>query len=106
MVCINGITLKGFDTDEDFRNGRERTGIEIFIDTEYKLRDSDVLVNSTVYACLASMGTDDSTGFELALDKSFAEVRTSKVVGLRLTGRAEGDTAIYRIGYEANLLVV
>src|SRR3954447_14679582 len=74
LVCINGITLKGFDTDEDFRNQREPTDIEIFIDTDYKLRDDYVLVNSTAYACLASMGTDDSTGFRLALDESFVEV--------------------------------
>jgi hypothetical protein len=106
LVCINGITVKGFDTDDDFRNGREPTGIEIFIDTDYKLRDDDVLVNATAYACLASMGTDDSTGFQLALDDSFVEVRTSRVVRLRLTGQAEGDTAIYRIGYQANLLVM
>ncbi|PYQ26617.1 MAG: hypothetical protein DMF56_23690 [Acidobacteria bacterium] len=105
LVCINGITLKGFDTDEDFRNGREPTDIEIFIDTDYKLRDDDVLLYSTAYSCLASMGTDDDTGFQLALDQSFAEVRTSRVVRIRLTGTAEGDTAIYRIGYQANLLL-
>ena len=106
LVCINGITLKGFDTDEDFKTRREPTDIEIFIDTDYKLRDDDELVNSTAYSCLASMGTDDSTGFQLALDECFAEVRTSRVVRIRLLGRAEGDTAIYRIGYQANLLLV
>jgi hypothetical protein len=106
LVCITGVTLKGFDTDDDFRNGRIRTDVEIFVDTDYKLRDDDVLVNSSAYACLASMGTDDSTGFQLALDESFAEVRTSRVVRLRLTGTAEGDTGIYRIGYQVNLLVM
>src|SRR5882672_11186944 len=102
LVCINGITLRGFDTDDDFGNGREPTDIEIFIDTDYKLRDDDVLLNHTAYASLASMGTDDSTGFQLALDQSFVEMRTSRVIRLRLTGKAEGDTALYRIGYQAN----
>lgn len=108
LVCINGITLKGFDTDNDFQNGREPTDIVIIIDTDYKLRDDDLLVTEqkwTAYACLASMGADDSTPFQLALDESFVEVPTSRVVRLRLTGKAEGDTALYRISYQVNLLV-
>jgi hypothetical protein len=105
LVCIDGVTVKGFDTDADFASGRNLTDIEIFIDTEYKLRDDDILLESTAYACLAAIQSDDDTGFLLALDESFAEVRTSKVVRVRLKGRAGGDTALYRVGYQVNLLL-
>jgi hypothetical protein len=105
LVLINGITLKGLDTDHDF-GSRDRTAVDFFIDTDYKLRDDDVLTDSSTFVSLASIGADDSTTFLLALDEVSVNVRTSKVVQLHVRGAVEGDTAIYRIGYQVNLAVL
>jgi hypothetical protein len=105
LVFINGVTLKGLDTDDDFRT-RAFSPVNFFIDTDYKLRDDDRLIQSSAYACLSSIGADDSTPFLLALDETIVKVRTSRVIQLYLNGAVEGDTALYRIGYQVNLLVL
>ena len=105
LVCVNGYTLSGFDTDEDF-NTEDRTTIQFLIDTGYQLRDDDVLVNSSSYTTLASIGMDDERGLLLSLENNSVVVRGSKEIQLEINGETAGDNAIYRIGYQMNLLLI
>lgn len=105
LVILNGITLRGFDTDADFETVRNRTFVETFIDTNYQLRENDILLNSSAYATLNSIQTDDDSNVQLALDDVEVNVRTSRVIQIKINGNAEGDGGIYRIGYQVNLLI-
>jgi hypothetical protein len=104
LIFTDGISLKGFDTDVD-ASSRQFENLEFFIETDFRLRDDDTLVDSSCFAYLASIQADDSTPFLLALDRSEVIVRTSRVVAVHVWCAVSGDTAIYRIGYQANLLL-
>lgn len=100
LVFINGITLSGQDVDSE-----NPDPLEMIIETDYKLRDNDVLINSSAYACLASFGADDDRTLEVALDDVAVIRRTSNVIALRVTGQLVGDTTLFRVAYQVNLLL-
>ena len=101
LVFLNGITLSGFDV-----NWGDEVPLSFLIETNYKLRDDDVLLGSTGYVSLASIGADDNETMEVALDEVSVIRRTSDVVALMVRGAILGDTTIFRIAYQANLLIM
>ena len=105
LVCVNGYTLSGFDTDEDFGT-ENRTEFQFLIDTGYQLRSDDVLINSSSYVTLSSIQMDDNKGLLLSLENSSEVVRGSKEIQLEINGETAGDNGIYRIGYQLNLLLI
>jgi hypothetical protein len=92
-------------TDEVL-NTEDKTDVDFFIDTDYKLLDNDVLIDGSAYVTLSGIAADDSTDFLLALDTTEVRLRTSKVVQLKVSGAVAGDTGLHRIGYQVNLLVM
>lgn len=105
LVVVDGVAVPDLATDEQLGT-EDATAVEFFIDTDYKLRDDDVLLDSSAYVTLASIDADDSTAFRLALDATEVVVRTSKVVQLHVSGGVGGDTGLHRIGYQVNLVVM
>jgi hypothetical protein len=105
LVVANGVALPELTTDEVLGT-EETTPIDFLIDTDYKLRDNDVLIDSSAYVTLSSIDADDSTDFLLALDSTEVKVRTSKVIQLKASGAVGGDAGLHRIGYQVNLLVM
>jgi len=105
LVVINGVAIPDVIIPEDLHDSEARTPFDFFIDTDYKLRDDDRLLGSSAYVSLASIDSDDSRKFLLALDSTEVKVRTSKVIQLKANGALEGDSGLHRIGYQVNLLV-
>ena len=100
LVMLNGITLSGVDVDWN-----AEVPLSFLIETDFKLGNGDVLRASTGYVCLASIGADDNKPMEVALDQVTVIQRTSDVIALLLQGAILGDTTIFRIAYQANLLI-
>jgi hypothetical protein len=109
LVIVNGIAIPDLATNENL--GTEDTiRLDFLIDTNYNLRDNDLLIDHSAYVCLSSIETDDDEGeggeFRLALETADVLVRpTGKVVQLKASGAAGGDTGLHRIGFQLNLLV-
>jgi hypothetical protein len=105
LVITDGVAIPDLSTDETLGT-EDTTPIDFFIDTDYKLRDSDALLDSSAYVTLSSIDADDSTDFVIALDSTEVRVRTSNVIQLKASGAVGGDTALHRIGYQVNLLIM
>jgi hypothetical protein len=105
LVVIDRIAIPELATDEVLET-EETTRIDFLIDTDYKLRDADALIDSSAYVTLSSIDADDSTDFLIALDTTEVKVRTSNVIQLKASGAVGGDTGLHRIGYQVNLLVM
>jgi hypothetical protein len=105
LVQINGIAKPELDLFGTQTGPNEIATVHVYIDTDYKLRDDDVLVNSAVYACLASIDCDESPPHRWALDQTNIVLRTSKVIALHATCVLQNDVALHRIGYQVSLLI-
>jgi hypothetical protein len=99
LVFINGITLREFDREWDVR-----FPFDMYIQTDYKLRDGDVLINSSAYACLAAFAVDENV-MEVALNETGVILRTSNIITLKVSGDILGDIDLLHVGYQVNLLV-
>jgi hypothetical protein len=99
LVFINGITQSEFDIEWD-----EVYPFDMFIQTDYKLRDGDLLVNSSAYACLAAFAVDENV-MEVALNETAVIRGTSNVITLKVSGDILGDIDLLHVGYQVNLLV-
>ena len=53
-----------------------------------------------------AIGMDDERGLLLSLENNSVVVRGSKEIQLEINGETAGDNAIYRIGYQMNLLLI
>jgi hypothetical protein len=104
LVIANGIAIFDIETDEALGT-EDLTAFDFLIDTDFKLKDNDALLDSSAYACLSAIQADDSTDFRVALDSTEVKVRTSNVIQLKVSGEFEGDTGIHRIGYQVNLVI-
>ena len=105
LVVIDGIAIPDLATDEALGT-EDTTKVDFLIDTDFKLRDDDKLIDGSAYVTLSSIDADDSTDFLLALDNTEVKVRISNVVQLKASGAVGGDTGLHRIGYQVNLLVM
>ena len=99
LVFINGITQSQFDIDWE-----EVYPFDMFIQTDYKLRDGDLLVNSSAYACLAAFAVDENA-MEVALNETAVIRGTGNVITLKVSGDVLGDIDLLHVGYQVNLLV-
>jgi hypothetical protein len=105
LVITDGVAVPDLSTNE-MLGTEATTPIDFFIDTDYKLHDTDDLIDSSAYVTLSSIDADDSTDFLIALDSTEVRVRTSKVILLKASGAVSGDTGLHRIGYQVNLLIM
>jgi hypothetical protein len=104
LVVVDGIAIPDVATDE-FIGTEASTPFDYFIQTDYKLKDDDLLLDSSAYVTLSSIDADDSTNFLIAMDTTEVLVRTTRVIWLHVHGGFEGDTGLHRIGYQVNLVV-
>jgi hypothetical protein len=109
LVIVDGIAIPDLATDENLHT-EDTIHLDFLIDTNYKLGDNDLLIDHSAYVCLSSIEADDDQGdggeFRLALETADVLVgKTSKIVQLKVSGAAGGDTGLHRIGFQLNLLV-
>jgi hypothetical protein len=104
LVIVDGIAIPDVATDE-YIGSEDSTPFDYFIQTDYKLKDDDVIIDSSAYVTLSSIDADDSTNFLIALDVAEVLVKTTNVIWLHISGGFEGDTGLHRIGYQVNLVV-
>lgn len=102
-ILISGITLIGLDVDSP------PDTYDFYIETNYRLRDNDRLVNSCVFPWLSSIGTDNNfdehSPMTVGLNEASVQKDTSNIITLYTKAELGGDTTLFRIGFHINLLV-
>jgi hypothetical protein len=115
LVTITGIAIPDADISDGNKPANELIHGDIFIKTDYRLRDTDkwqgiVHRNTTLlaatYASLASITYDEEVDdFTAAVDSVDATVDTDGRIRVHMVVGLQGDTTIHRISYQTNILV-
>jgi hypothetical protein len=109
LVIVTGVAIVAADEDNWhlLTGGGEDSSAkgDIYIETNYKLRDNDQLIDSATWISLASIEGDDDPDFTLAVDSAEALKRTSNVIQIHVVAATSDDVSLLRVSYQANLLV-
>jgi hypothetical protein len=115
LVTITGVAIPNADIEssgaDDLKNLIHG---DIFIKTDYQLKESDQFLQAATYASLASITFDDNEGdptnpfpapaFTAAVDSIETTVFDNRIQ-VHLVVGIQGDTTINRISYQANVLL-
>jgi len=123
LVTITGVAIPEADEQDGVPANSEVEPLihgDIFIKTDYRLKDSDnwegivhgnkALLAAT-YVSLASITYDDeepfnpAPGFTAAIDSVETTVDTDGRILIHLVVGLQGDTTIHRVSYQANILL-
>ncbi len=109
LVTLTGVAIvvpddEAWDQLNDGYSGSTTAG-DIYIETNYKLRDSDELVDQATWVSLASIDADDDPDFIIAINSAETLERTSNVIQVHVAALTNDDASILRISYQSNILV-
>jgi len=115
LVTITGVAIPNADMESGTDDPAKLIQGDIFIKTDYQLKESDQFLQAATYASLASVTYDDgepgdpnnpvpAPAFTAAVDSIDTTVVDNRVQ-VHLVVGIQGDTTIHRISYQANVLL-
>lgn len=115
LITITGIAVPDADISDGRKPASELNYGDIFIKTDYRLKDTDkwlgivdgnTTLQAATYASLASITFDDALDADtVAVDSVDTTVDTDGRIRVHVLVALQGDMTIHRISYHANILV-